>query len=243
MAITRGWSAASTSAAAPRSGMRVGFVRDGRRRSPRRRARARRRRRSSSHSRCRVEMLRKPATPRCARIVKDFVLALDQALVIEVAMAVDQPHAAASSSSGNSSRGNSGVGCASRKSPSPARVPMPVASKLRSSAATPVNDRAADRARGSAGDRQDRNADVQRAEHRLHALRVGLAQRPGRLRRRHRRCRRTPPGSTLRCPTRSAKRSKCCGHRLRGDAWRPARTSVVGPQWPMNLRKDAAASS
>ncbi len=42
------------------------------------------------------------------RVIKHFVLALDQALVIEVAVAVDQPHAASSSSS--SSRGNSGVG-------------------------------------------------------------------------------------------------------------------------------------
>src|SRR5690349_8919845 len=46
--------------------------------------------------------------------LKHFGLALDQALVIEVAMAVDQPHAASSSSSGSSSRGNSGVGCSRR---------------------------------------------------------------------------------------------------------------------------------
>src|SRR4051812_36396637 len=41
-------------------------------------------------------------------VLKHFVLAFDQAFVIEVAVAVDQPHAASSSSS--SSRGNSGVG-------------------------------------------------------------------------------------------------------------------------------------
>src|SRR5262249_38931761 len=40
------------------------------------------------------------------RIFKDFVLALDEAFIIEVAMAVDQPHAAASSSSASSSLGN-----------------------------------------------------------------------------------------------------------------------------------------
>src|SRR6185369_7930786 len=44
------------------------------------------------------------------RVFKHFILALDEPVVIEVAMAVDQPHAASSSSS--SSLGNKGVGCA-----------------------------------------------------------------------------------------------------------------------------------
>src|SRR5262245_16332842 len=44
-----------------------------------------------------------------ARIFKHFILALDQAFVIQVAMAVDQPHAGSSSSS-SSRRGNKGVG-------------------------------------------------------------------------------------------------------------------------------------
>src|SRR6476619_6042628 len=48
-------------------------------------------------------------------VLEYFVLPLDQALVIEVAMAVDQPHSAASSSTSSSSRGNKGVGCASLK--------------------------------------------------------------------------------------------------------------------------------
>src|SRR4029079_19549733 len=51
-----------------------------------------------------------------AGILKHFGLAFYEAFVIEVAMAVDQPHAAASASSGSSSRGKSGVGGASLKS-------------------------------------------------------------------------------------------------------------------------------
>ena len=122
----------------------------------------------SSHSRCRVEMLRKPLTPRCRRVFKHFVLALDQAFVIEVAMAVDQPHAAASSSS-SSSRGNSGVGCGIGVPPSPASI------RVSSLSADSGNDRR-DRLRELAHGRD------QRAEHRRHPLRIGLAQRPRRLR-------------------------------------------------------------
>src|SRR4051812_47862044 len=54
-------------------------------------------------------------------VFKHFILTFDQALVIEVAMAVDHPHSAASSaSSSSSSRGNSGVGCGIGAPPSPA---------------------------------------------------------------------------------------------------------------------------
>src|SRR6266404_1224146 len=55
-----------------------------------------------------------------AGICKHFGLAFDQAFVIEVTMAVDQPHAASSSSSGSSRRGNNGVGCAMGAPPAPA---------------------------------------------------------------------------------------------------------------------------
>src|ERR1041384_4602284 len=50
------------------------------------------------------------------RTVEDFGLAFDQAFVVEVAVAIDQPHAASSSSSGSSRRGKSGVGAESLKS-------------------------------------------------------------------------------------------------------------------------------
>ena len=76
-----------------------------------------------------------------ARTLKHFGLAFYQAFVIEVAMAVDQPHAAASSSSGSSSRGKSGVGCPRRKSLSASGeyqwLRMP--SNVRSSDATPIS--------------------------------------------------------------------------------------------------------
>src|SRR6185312_16118780 len=53
-------------------------------------------------------------------VLKHFGLALDQTFVIEVAVAVDQPHAASSSSS--SSRGKSGVGCAIGVPPLPESI-------------------------------------------------------------------------------------------------------------------------
>src|SRR5437868_7434521 len=63
----------------------------------------------------------KPRDSAFAGIFKHFCLALDEALVIEVAVAVDQPHAA-SSSSGSSRRGKSGVGCGIGTPPSPASI-------------------------------------------------------------------------------------------------------------------------
>src|SRR5690349_14372254 len=73
-------------------------------------------------------------------IGQNLVLTFGEALIIEMAVAIDQPHASCSSSSGSSSRGNSGVGCARRNSLS-ARgeyqgLRMP--SNVRSSAATPI---------------------------------------------------------------------------------------------------------
>src|SRR4051812_39132746 len=56
----------------------------------------------------------------CARILEHFVLALHEPFVIEVAMTIDQPHAASSSSS--SRRGNKGVGCGIGFPPSPASI-------------------------------------------------------------------------------------------------------------------------
>src|SRR6185369_10177964 len=55
-------------------------------------------------------------------IIKYFVLAFGEALVIEMAMAVDQPHAAASGSSSSSSRGKSGCGSAIGAPPAPASI-------------------------------------------------------------------------------------------------------------------------
>src|SRR6476469_7943718 len=56
-----------------------------------------------------------------AGVLKHFVLPLDEAFVIEVAMAIDQPHSATSSASSSSaSRGNSGVGGGMGAPPSPA---------------------------------------------------------------------------------------------------------------------------
>src|SRR6185369_877274 len=54
--------------------------------------------------------------------VEHFLLALGEAGVIEVAMAVDQPHFAASGCSSSSRRGNSGCGCAIGTPPSPASI-------------------------------------------------------------------------------------------------------------------------
>src|SRR5579872_5350772 len=72
-----------------------------------------------------------------------FRLTFDHAFVIQVTMAVDQPHFAAScasSSCGSSIRGNNGVGCASRNSLSANGeyqwLKMP--SNVRSSSATPI---------------------------------------------------------------------------------------------------------
>src|SRR5206468_5516379 len=65
--------------------------------------------------------IEEPRDAAIAGIFKHFILAFDQAFVIEVAVAVDQPHAAASSSS-SSSRGNKGVGCGIGAPPSPASI-------------------------------------------------------------------------------------------------------------------------
>src|SRR3569623_930483 len=78
-------------------------------------------------------------TPRPGGI-EDLALALGESLIVEVAMASDQPHAGVFSSSGNSIRGKSGVGAARRKSLSASgeyqwlRIP----SKVRSSEFTPI---------------------------------------------------------------------------------------------------------
>src|SRR5438874_1436920 len=50
-----------------------------------------------------------------AGTLQHLILAVDQAFVVQVAVAIDQPHTASSGSSSSSSRGNKGVGCSIRK--------------------------------------------------------------------------------------------------------------------------------
>src|SRR5205085_6323018 len=60
-----------------------------------------------------------PADAANPRIFKHFVLAFGEAVVIQMAVTVDQLHAAASSSTPSSSRGNRGCGCAIGTPPCP----------------------------------------------------------------------------------------------------------------------------
>src|SRR5690348_17270862 len=57
-----------------------------------------------------------------SRCFEHFLLALGQALIVEVAVAIDQPHAAGSGSSSSSRRGKSGVGCSIGAPPSPPSI-------------------------------------------------------------------------------------------------------------------------
>ena len=104
-----------------------------------------------------------------ARIGEHFVLTLGKTLVVEVAMAVDQPHAAASSSSGQLQPREQGVGCAI------GAPPFPLSIATRSfSADSGIT--------GAIVCVELPNRLDQRAKHRRHPLGIGLAQRPGRLR-------------------------------------------------------------
>ncbi len=119
-----------------------------------------------AHSLWRVEMLRKPTAPRARSIFEHLVLPLGKPRVVEMAMAVDRPHAASSSSS--SSRGKNWL----RLGDGPSRRP-PIDEGVRSlSAAVGITGTTAWVSRRTAGER---------AEHRLHAVQVRLPQRPGRL--------------------------------------------------------------
>ena len=124
----------------------------------------------SSHSRWRVEMLRKPVTPRCAGVVEHFVLALDEALVIEVAMAIDQPHAAASSLPAARAAGTAASAAAIGAPPSPG------VDRARAAFGTIAG------MIGAIASASRATASNQRAEHRRHSCGIGLAQRPRRLR-------------------------------------------------------------
>lgn len=92
---------------------------------------------TSSHSLARVEMLSIAVTPE-ARAFEQHRLLLGHALVIEVAVQIDEHQAA--SSAGSSMRGNSGLGVAIAKSLSASGeyqcVPIPA--MLRASSGTPI---------------------------------------------------------------------------------------------------------
>ncbi len=70
---------------------------------------------TSLHSRSRVEMLSIVPMPAAARAADHLGLMLDEALIIEMAVAIDQHQASSLSSAGISSLGKSGVGGASVK--------------------------------------------------------------------------------------------------------------------------------
>ena len=141
-----------------------------------------------------------------ARVFKHFVLAFDQAFVIEVAVAVDQPHAA-SSSSGSSSRGNSGVRL---REPEIAfgkrRIPM-----AEDAVEGPQLGRDAHGIEQPVGARRDDRADRRPRARRCRCTasrapspcaRDRSCAAPRAPARRYRRCRRTPPGSSSRSPAR-----------------------------------------
>ena len=110
--------------------------------------------------------IEKTATPARPGSRQHFLLPLGEALVIEVAMAIDQGHAAASSSP-SSSRGKIGVGWA-------------IGAAIL--AAVDQRDQLFGRRRN---DRRDRfgqlpDRDDKRSQHGGHPVRVGLLERPGR---------------------------------------------------------------